>query len=137
MPEQIPLKDPRFKGKRYEIQLEPGDPRLTQESAEICGEKIAAVERSMADFERTFDIEALHAITGFSSREERIASIRQPALQTLIPIFTALKILGSQEAVPDDVYAALQARYQVLNLAVGTVTTDPDGKFFELIVHDR
>ena len=138
MPERIPLKDPRFKGKRYEARLEPGDPRLNrQESPQICAERIAAVESLMADFENTHDLAKLHAITGFTSIEDRANSPRRPAHQALTPIFEQLKYLSSQEGVPNEIYTNLQARYLLLERAVGVITTDPTGIMFELVVHNR
>jgi len=133
----MPLKDPRFKGKRYEIELPEDHPRRTQESPEVCAEKIAAVESLMTDFENTHDLEALHAITGFTSKEARANSPRRLAAQALIPIFEQLKYLSSQEAVSNEKYINLQARYRLLNRAVGVVTRDPAGIMFELVVHDR
>jgi hypothetical protein len=137
MPEQIPLKDPRFRGKRYEARLEESDLRRTQESPEVCAEKIVAVESLMANFENTYDLEELHTITGFASREARLNSPRQRALEALTPIFNQLKYLSSQEAVPNETYANLQARFLLLKRAVGVVTTDPAGSMFDLVVHDR
>jgi hypothetical protein len=137
MPEQIPLKDPRFKGKRYEIHLPEGHPGLTQESAEVCAEKIAAVESLMADFENTFSLDELHAITGFASKEDRLNSPRQFALQALTPVFAQLAHLSSQEAVPNEVYLNLEARYQLLKRSVGAITSDSAGVMFDLVVHDR
>jgi hypothetical protein len=137
MPEQIPLRDPRFKGKRYEIQLQEGDPRLTQESAEVCDEKVTVVENLLLGFENTFNLEELQAIMGFTSKEERLNSIRQIALQALTPIFTQLTYLSSQEAVANELYDNLAARYKLLNRAVGTITSDPTGVMFDLVVHDR
>jgi hypothetical protein len=137
MPEQIPLKDPRFKGKRYEIKLEENDPGLNQQSVEACAEKIASAESLMTGFENTFNLDELRAIKGFTSKEEREQSPRRAAVQALLPIFAELKYLGSQENVPNDVYEKLKDRYRILNRAVGATTTDPSGEMSYLIDHTR
>jgi hypothetical protein len=137
MPEQIPLKDPRFRGKRYEIQLSEGDPRLIQESAEVCADRIAVFESLLTEFENFFNLEELRAITGFSSREERINSPRHTASQALSAFREPQRFLASQEAVPKEVIADFRARYKILNRAVGAVTSDPTGVMFEIVDHNR
>ncbi|KND47102.1 MAG: hypothetical protein AB199_01580 [Parcubacteria bacterium C7867-004] len=108
-----------------------------QESYEDLRPLILLLEGIFEDFEKEHDPEALLAITSFASEEERIASIRQPALLALTPIAQTLKYLSHQKAVPKDVYDALRARQKFLNNIVGSVTVDPSGNVFELVHHDR
>lgn len=138
MPERAPQRDPRFKGKRYEPRYPEGHGPPIQESLEMCAEKITELESLMESFERTYDLKALGAIAGFASREERLNSPRQQALDALLPISKLLTHLETQAAVSVEVYDALRSRYQPLLLAIGTVTTRdvPEG-MIEAVDHTR
>ena len=110
---------------------------VIQDSPEICAERVAACEALLSRFEQTHDLDALRAITQFSSQEEREGSIRHPALQALTPMFQLIRHLRKQKAVERGALNALQARYTVISNAVGNVTGDPNGKIFDIVVHNR
>lgn len=110
---------------------------IVQDSPEICAEKIAEAEALFISFEETHDLEALRAITQFSSREERLASIRQQAIEALAPFTPLLNYLRDQKAVPREIYDAFKERHKVLSRAVGTVVGDVNGPKLEIVVHDR
>jgi hypothetical protein len=110
---------------------------VPQISPETCAEKVAECEAIMDAFEQTYNLEALRAITQFSSKEERRSSLRQQALDALSPIFKLLKKLGKQKALQVEVRNALGARYQILSQAVGNIIEDESGKIFDVVVHDR
>lgn len=126
----MPEKPPRAKTQEAVVEV-------VQDSPETCAERIRECESLMDDFEQTYDLEALRAITQFSSKEERERSPRQPALEALGPIFTRLKHLNSQEAFPEEARAALKVRYEILSRAVGNIIGDRNGKIFDIVVHDR
>lgn len=113
------------------------DTEVEQDSPEICAERVTVCERLLNRFEQRYDLEALRAITQFSSKEERESSIRQPALQALTPMFQTIRHLRKQEAVERGALKDLQARYTTISNAVGNVTEDPNGKIFDIVVHDR
>ena len=108
-----------------------------QYSPEVCAVNVEICEAMMASFEQAHDLEALRAVTQFSSREEREASPRQSALSDLAPIFKLLKALGRQNAFASESRAALAPRYEILSQAVGNIIVDKDGKIFDIVVHDR
>jgi len=110
-----------------------------EESPEAQAEKEATEECEglMSDFEQAYDLEALRAITQFSSREERQNSIRQPALDALSSMFQRMKELSDQGALQRETRDVLGARYEKLSQAVGNITVDKDGKIFDVVVHDR
>lgn len=135
MPERLPIKDPRFPGKRHEPRYE--KPLPPEESAEECAEKIKEIEALMTSFEAEHNLDALRQITEFASVDERRNSPRQAASAALTPIFTLLRHLEFQKEVSKELFMQLYDRYQILNRAVGTITSDPSGKVFERVVHDR
>lgn len=108
-----------------------------KDSLETCMEKVAECEAMMDSFEKAHDLDALRAITQFSSKEERESSPRQPALDALALIFKRLKYLNRQGALQGESRDALEARYQMLSQAVGNITVDKNGKIFDIVVHDR
>lgn len=108
-----------------------------KDSPEACIEKVAECEAMMDDFEKTYDLDALRAITQFASKEERESSPRQPALDALSTIFKRLKYLNRQGAFQGESRDALEARYQMISQAVGNITVDKNGKIFDIVVHDR
>lgn len=108
-----------------------------QDSPEICAERITVCEALLSRFEQKYDLEALRIITQFSSKEERENSIRQPALKALTPMFQLIRHLRKQEAVEREALKVLQARYTIISNAVGNVTGDPNGKIFDIVVHNR
>jgi predicted RNA-binding protein associated with RNAse of E/G family len=108
-----------------------------QDSPEMCTLGVAMCEGLLSRFEQTYDLEALRAITHFSSKEERESSIRQPALKALTPMFQLIRHLRTQKAVKKEALKVLQARYTVISNAVGNVTGDPNGKIFDVVVHNR
>jgi hypothetical protein len=110
---------------------------VLQESPDVCAERIVEFEAMLTGFEQTYDLEALRAITQFASLEERRSSIRQPAREALTPLMAMLNNLEKQEAVSRELFRALQIRYRVLDRAVGTGISDPSGKIFDIIIHDR
>lgn len=110
---------------------------IAQDSPEAVAEKVAEAEAMLDSFEQTYDLDRLRAITRFSSREEREASPRQPALEALTLIFKRLKHLNSQQAFPRETRLALGARYERLSQAVGNTVLDESETSFERVVHDR
>ncbi len=104
---------------------------------EICAERVIVCERLLSRFEQTYNLNALRSITQFFSKEERESSIRQPALKALTPMFQIIRHLRKQNAVEREDLKALQTRYTVISNAVGNVTEDPNGKVFDIVVHDR
>ena len=112
------------------------DTEVEQDFSEICVERVTVCERLLSRFELTYDLEALRAITQFSSKEERESSIRQPALQALIPMFQTIRYLRKQKAVEREALKVL-TRYTVVSNVVGNVTGDPNGKIFDIVVHNR
>jgi hypothetical protein len=108
-----------------------------QDSPEICAERVAELEASIDAFEQTYDLDALRAITQFSSREESLSSSRQPALEALTPLFKRLKYLKTQDAVSRDTRDALDARYKVVTRAVGQIIADKEGKIFGTLFHGK
>lgn len=83
------------------------------------------------------DLDALRAITQFSSKEERESSPRQPAFETLTLIFKLLEYLNKQGALQGETRDAIAARYEMFSQAVGNITGDKNGKIFNIVVHDR
>lgn len=111
---------------------------IIQETVEQCAEKIAEFEALLARFEQRHNLEALRAITGFGSKEQRINSTHQPALNDLTPIVELIEHFRKQQPTfPKDAYEELRAKYRLLDRAVGTVRGDLSGQVFELVVHDR
>ena len=110
---------------------------MKKDSQETWAEKISGCEALMDTFEKMHDLDALRAITQFSSKEERESSPRQPAMDALSLIFKELKYLNNQGALQGDIRNALEARYQTLSQAVGNITGDKNGKIFDIVVHDR
>ncbi|MDP1759933.1 MAG: hypothetical protein Q8L01_00460 [Candidatus Woesebacteria bacterium] len=108
-----------------------------KDSPEIWAEKIAECEAMMDSFEKAHDLDALRAITQFSSKEERESSPRQSALDSLSLIFKLLKELNKQGALQGEVREAFEKRYEMLSQAVGNITGDKNGKIFDIVVHDR
>jgi hypothetical protein len=108
-----------------------------KDSPEMWVEKIAECEAMMDSFEQTHDLNALRAITQFSSKEERENSLRQPALDALLVIFKQLKDLNKQGALQGEALDTLKARYETFSQAVGTIIEDKDGKIFDIVIHDR
>lgn len=104
---------------------------------ETCAEKLAECEAMMDSFEQTYDLDALRAITQFSSKEERESSPRQPAFDALALIFKRLEYLNNQGALQGETRDALAARYEMFSQAVGNITVDKNGKVFDIVVHDR
>ena len=109
------------------------------DSLEMHAEKAAEAEceAMMDDFERMFDLEALRAITQFSSKEERRNSYRQPALDVLSFMFKRMKDLSDQGTLTKETRDALGARYEKLSQAVGNIIADKNGEIFDIVVHDR
>lgn len=95
-----------------------------QNSPGVCAERVAECDAMMDSFEATHNLDALRVITRFASVEERLSSIRQPALEALTPLFKQLKYLKSQEAVQREACDALIARYDMLRQAVGNTVED-------------
>lgn len=112
-------------------------PEIPQDSLDVCLERMATWDTLLTQFEQAHDLEVLHAITAFTSREERTTSVRQHALDALTPIVQLWKYLKTQEAVPTEQFDALFARYVLLKKAVGVIQEDPEGNIFELVVHTR
>lgn len=104
---------------------------------EIEREGIAECEAMMDDFEQMFNLEALHAITQFSSKEERESSPRQPALDALSLMFKRMKDLSDQGTLQRETRDALGRRYEKLSQAVGNIIGDKNGIIFDVVVHDR
>lgn len=128
----------REENERYEAWMaEHPVVEITKDSPETWTEKIAECEAMMDSFEKTHDLDALRAITRFSSKEERESSPRQPALDALSLIFKQLKYLNSQGALQGETCDAFAARYEMLSQAVGNITGDKNGKIFDIVVHDR
>ncbi len=102
----------------------------TQESPEVCAEKIADLEVLFANFEGTYHLESLRSITFFLTKEERRTSPRAQALIDIIPI---LKLVNFLEGQP----AAREAHHRVLNSTIiGALKDSPDG-IGEIVVHRR
>jgi hypothetical protein len=111
---------------------------IPQDSPETCAEKIAELEALMDGFEQTHDLEALRAATTqFASKEDALASSHYAASQALIPLFKRKKYLKTQDAVPKETRDALDARYKILQWAVGQVIADKDGKIFGTVFHGK
>lgn len=128
----------RIENERYEaLMAEHPISDIKQDSPEVCADRVAVCEVLLNRFEHKYDLEALRAITQFSSKKERESSIRQPALKALTPMFQLIRHLRKQYAVERGALKALQARYTVISNAVGNVTEDPSGKSFDIVVHDR
>src|ERR1039458_7085125 len=62
-----------------------------QDSPEMCVLGVATCEGLLSRLEQRYDLEALRAITHFSSKEERETSIRQPALKALTHMFQLIR----------------------------------------------
>jgi hypothetical protein len=147
MAEKIPTPKPKDEARaaqeaeemaRYEAWMaDHPEVEIEQSSPEAVAEVISECESMMSRFEQAHDLEALRAITQFSSKEEREASPRQAALQDLSAIFKRLKYLGSQKNLESEKREALAANYQTLSQAVGNITGDKEGKIFDIVVHDR
>jgi hypothetical protein len=108
-----------------------------QDSPEICAEKVAELEASLDAFEQTYDLDALRAITQFTSREESLSSFRQPALEALTPLFKRQKYLKTQDAVSKETRDALDTRYKIASRAVGQIIADKEGNIFGTLFHGK
>ena|SRR3989344_2558845 len=149
MSEELPTQKPRvllptpeeverLENERYDaLMAEHPLDNAKQDSPEICAERVTVCEALLRRFEKNYDLEALRAITQFSSKAERESSIRQPALQALTPIFQLMRHLRGQTATESETLKALQERYTIISNAVGNVTGDPKGEIFDIVVHDR
>ena len=95
------------------------------------------LERIMDEFEETYNLEELHAIVGFRSTAERYSSVRHHANIALTPISEMLNSPEIKRSVTIDEQIRLKQRYNVLSKAVGSITIDTTGAWFDLIDHNR
>jgi hypothetical protein len=110
---------------------------VAQESPEVCAEKIAELEALFKNFESKYDLDDLHAITRFVTKEERHASIRTLALADIPPMLKLVNWLEGQNAVSREAHEHLQRRYRILNgTVIGTLRDSPDG-IGEIVVHRK
>jgi len=82
---------------------------------------IAEFENMIADFEATYSLEELNAITDLSADPERKHPLRDPAKEALKPIFIKLKEIKDATDISDERYEKIKKDWKRLSNAVGVV----------------
>jgi hypothetical protein len=96
---------------------------IVQESPEKCAEIMKKFEAMFDDFERTHDLEALHAITDVTNPEEAERyPVRQQAKADLVPIFKLRRYLREQQNISKEVMEIFEPRYKKIQSAIGSAT---------------
>ncbi|MFA5997037.1 MAG: hypothetical protein WC791_00955 [Candidatus Paceibacterota bacterium] len=78
-------------------------------------------ENMVADFETTYSLEELNAITDLTADSERKHPLRDPAKEALKPIFAKLKYLKEGTTISEKEYEELKSKWKTLSNAVGIV----------------
>jgi hypothetical protein len=131
MSEKIPTpeskKEERFLGyKELKFMYPDKDKEVVQGDPEELVEKVEKLAALFDDFERTHDLEALHAITTLTSADTKVHPVRQPAMLDLPAIFELWHHLRWQRNVAEEKMKELHARYYKIQRAIGVLTDIPE-----------
>ena len=89
----------------------------TNPAPEAISSSVEKFKGLIAQFETTFNLKTLHAIT--NSEEAKVSRERNDAKQALIPIFDAMNFFKG--SLSERQYAALKSEYKRLSQAVGMI----------------
>ncbi len=112
------------------LMQKPHRPIETTHETREAEEEIDAIESLMGDFENTYSLEELLALTNITVDEANEHPLRKPAKFDLNRICSLLTIIKQETNITSEQYDKLNTRYQVLSKAVGRHTNK------NIVVHD-
>lgn len=90
-----------------------------------CGPEIAELESMIDAFKEKHDLDALNAITHFSSLQEaREHPVWGPARRDFAGLFEKLKTLSLETNITGEVYGPLEQKVDEISCAIGIITRD-------------
>lgn len=97
---------------------------IPPEERREAGPEIERFEQMIADFEATYSLEELHAITELTFETAKDHPLRAPANKAISPIVTLLNALEEETDISPERHDALKAEYRRLSRAVGVIGKD-------------
>lgn len=82
---------------------------------------VSEFQEMVAEFEATYSLEELSAITDLTADPDRKHPLRDPAKEALKPILAKLDALKKRTDIPDEKYEELKSKWKILSRAVGMV----------------
>jgi hypothetical protein len=95
-----------------------------KEEKRDAGPEIEEVEGKINDFESTYSLVELHAITHLTDEEAKVHPLRAPAGEAIKPIYNKLALMKKETNISVEKYDELNTKYKKLAKAVGIRTSN-------------